>query len=406
MNDITPIFYATDNNYIFMTCVSISSLLSHCASQEQKIIILTTQKLTDEGEQCVSRIKQLYEKASIQYYVVGEKYLEGVSTVIQYISTATYLRLLIPELFIDYDKCIYLDSDLLVTDDISFLQNESIDDYLCAGVRDEEFMFSFQNIEATQMKSVRSYINAGVLVMNLKKMKEEAICAKFKTLMMNQYPLQDQDVINIACEGKVCLLPGKYNCYSRSNRYPADMVIWHFSGGPDVHPWENRKAKGYDLWWNEAAKLKGCTMYATILSKCGELNDQYDILEKLGKQPGKPVYIWGFTYKTGYLLDYLKANGIENIAAFIDSDARKQKSQYRGINVISPRSAELRGSIVINAVQRHREDVNNLISKMEIADITVIQYYERSLYYYRALCDEYFEQEVNEMLALNYGIIN
>lgn len=405
MNDRTPIFYATDNNYIFMTCVSISSLLCHCANQEQDIIILATQKLTDEGEQCVSRIKQLYEKASIQYYVVDEKYLEGVSTVIQYISTATYLRLLIPELFLHYDKCIYLDSDLLVTDDISLLQYMNIDDYLCAGVRDEEYMLVTRYIEEIPMQSVRSYINAGVLVMNLKKMREEGICTRFKTLIMNQYPLQDQDVINIACEDKVCLLPEKYNCYSRSNRFPADMVIWHFSGGSVAHPWENRKAKGYDLWWNEAAKLNGCSLYGKVLSKCGELNDQYDILDKLREHQGKPVYIWGFTLKTGYLFDYMTANGIENIAAFIDSDIRKQKSQYRGINVISPQCADLHGSIVINAVLRRREDVNELISKMEISDITVIQYYERSMYYYRALSDEYFEQGVREMLALEYGII-
>ena len=58
---------------------------------------------------------------------------------------------------------------------------------------------------------MRSYVNAGMLLINLNQIRKDNITQKFMNLLKKNYSSQDQDIINVACYGKILTLPPKYN---------------------------------------------------------------------------------------------------------------------------------------------------------------------------------------------------
>lgn len=133
-----------------------------------------------------------------------------------YCTPYTLLRLmadLIPQI---PDKILYLDIDMMVAKDISELYNIDISEYEYAAVR-----------EKYGSKIIRpDYINAGMLLLNMKKIKETGLLEKARNLIKKRKLLfADQDAIFWSTSKKL-LLPRKYNEQSKFNR--EDTVICHF----------------------------------------------------------------------------------------------------------------------------------------------------------------------------------
>lgn len=114
------------------------------------------------------------------------------------------------------DKILYLDSDIVCYKDIEPLYNIKIDEYDFAAAIDYLGQF-FIN---------RKYVNSGVLLMNLKKMREEGHLEKCRKMCVEKRMLlPDQSALNKICKNKL-YLPRKYN---EQKKKQEDTVIRHFS---------------------------------------------------------------------------------------------------------------------------------------------------------------------------------
>ena len=133
-----------------------------------------------------------------------------------YCTPYTLLRLLadlVPEI---PEKILYLDIDMMVAKDISELYNIDISEYEYAAVR-EKYGSMFIRPD---------YINAGMLLLNMKKIKETKLLEKARNLIKKRKLIfADQDAIFWSTSKKL-LLPRKYNEQSKFNR--KDTVICHF----------------------------------------------------------------------------------------------------------------------------------------------------------------------------------
>ena len=133
-----------------------------------------------------------------------------------YCTPYTLLRLLadlVPEI---PDKILYLDIDMMAGDDISKLYNIDISDYEYAAVKEKY----------GSVLLYPDYINAGMLLLNIKKIKETRLLEKARELIKNKKMLfADQDAIYKATTKKL-LLPRIYNEQSKFNR--KGTVICHF----------------------------------------------------------------------------------------------------------------------------------------------------------------------------------
>ena len=133
-----------------------------------------------------------------------------------YCTPYTLLRLLadlIPEL---PEKILYLDIDMMADKDISELYNTDITEYEYAAVR-----------EKYGSRIIRpDYINAGMLLLNMNKIKETGLLEKARNLIRKiKLPFADQYAIYWSTTCKL-LLPRKYNEQSSFRR--KDSVICHF----------------------------------------------------------------------------------------------------------------------------------------------------------------------------------
>lgn len=133
-----------------------------------------------------------------------------------YCSPYTLLRLfadLIPDM---PDKLLYLDIDLLFNRDITLLYNIDITDYEYASARDHYGKF---------LKNP-NYINAGVLLFNMKKCKETKLFEKARELIKTKKMLfADQDAVYRSTT-KNLLLPQRFNDQKRCTK---NTIIRHFS---------------------------------------------------------------------------------------------------------------------------------------------------------------------------------
>ena len=161
------------------------------------------------------------------------------------------------------DKVLYLDTDIICRNDITDFYNQDIDDYEFAGVLDHYGRWFFRN---NFFKF--DYINSGVLLLNLKKIKETGLFKKSRERCRTKNMLMpDQSALNkIAISKK--LWPRQYN---EQRKLHEDTVIQHFTTSfrlfPVFHtftvkPWEIEKVHKkmhiyeYDDLFEEYLKIR------------------------------------------------------------------------------------------------------------------------------------------------------
>lgn len=147
---------------------------------------------------------------------IYDKEFKGSSNENAYCTPYTLLRLLADLVPGIPDKLLYLDIDMMAKGDISELYNINIDDYEYAAVKEKYGCWVIRP----------DYINAGMLLMNMKKIKETKLLEKARDLIKKRKLLfADQDAIFWNTTKKK-LLPRKFNEQSKFNR--KDTIICHF----------------------------------------------------------------------------------------------------------------------------------------------------------------------------------
>ena len=141
---------------------------------------------------------------------------EGSANETAYCTPYTLLRLLADLDPTMPDKILYLDIDMMAGGDISKLYNIDIENYEYAAVKEKYGSWLIRP----------DYINAGMLLMNLKKMKETKLLEKAREKIKHKKMLfADQDAIFWTTTSKK-IIPRIYNEQSRFNK--KDTIICHF----------------------------------------------------------------------------------------------------------------------------------------------------------------------------------
>lgn len=184
-----------------------------------------------------------------------------------YCTPYTLLRLLadlIPDI---PDKLLYLDIDIMVGKDISILYNINIEDYEYAAVR-----------EKYGSKIIRhDYINAGMLLLNMKKIKETKMLEKARKLIKTRKLLfADQDAIYWSTTKKL-ILPRIYNEQSSFSR--KDTVIYHFCKRLLLLPYP--RIENYKQWnVEEVHSVLKCHYFDSDLEEYKNIIKEFEIKEK------------------------------------------------------------------------------------------------------------------------------
>lgn len=266
---------STDHNYVFQTCVTIYSAIKNNPKIEYVYVLGSALEAEDEAyfRQTAERLKRNITVICVENNTVC-KLLDS-----DHLTSATFNRLLIDKLLPEsIEKILYLDSDIVVRGDITKLYEDTRLNFHTAIVVEG---FTSKNrcyIEKTAghkkcrnvmrcginakrkvgIKREGKYFNAGVMLINLLKMRENNIGEKCIAAQKEiQYFDADQGVLNYVLKNDVAYAPSKYNCrpdvYSRKwQRYlQRHAVIFHYS----QKPWKRLYVSGGTVWWKYAFEL-------------------------------------------------------------------------------------------------------------------------------------------------------
>ena len=411
MNKI-PITIGVDNAYILPACVVIISLEENKKIDTEYIYyFFCTEELNDVGKCQLERLRKKYTNINLNVICVPEKMFQGAKMGLlgDYSTIATYLRLFIPYLLENIDKCIFLDADIIVCDDLSELFNIDTTDCYVAGVRD--FIISTTKVEerkkTLQIESMDSYLYAGVLLMNLEKIRKDFNIEIFYKDMKVGYPLEDQDIINKRFFGKIKKIQLKYNLLNRYlyrpdllseevytkkdiNEAVEHPVIIHFPG--ERKPWIFRRAKGCEKWWKYAESFMSMDEKLTYL----EMENNYlDLLnfENILTACGKKVVIWGCSKLGRELAQKLRNKEITTIA-WGDNNKLIQGSIVDNIPVIERNMlSELVYDSIIIASQHGYVQIKEELLALNIKEEKILRYIPKTDIYYMALTQEWYEKE-------------
>lgn len=261
---IVPIVFAFDNNLVLPACVCISSLLMNAKEDTFYDIFILHSEKEKLNKTELDKVSHYFPNCKIQYRVVDETFDKSFE--IRGITTPAYYRLLIPELIPEYDKIIYSDVDVIFRSDLSdFYLNTDMQNYYIAGVNSFAHLIP-ENLTYYKRKGMdaRGIIYSGNLIFNSKKIIEDNIIPKFRSLALNKYKFQDMDILNIVCEGKIkylspefCLTTyiSNWAIYNRSelNKFWEDEIIDRTLSKGIVHyngqkPWKGF-CVNFDIWW-------------------------------------------------------------------------------------------------------------------------------------------------------------
>lgn len=248
------IAYASDHNYMLYCCVSIYSLMAHLPSDRQvKLHLLIDESFCEEDAALLRVITNRYSNLSILKHCIREDTLEELNFAGTTWSKAMCYRMMLPGLLVDVDYCLYMDSDTLVTGDLLPLWEIDMTGQYLAGVFQDIAVVRNETVR-DQMPGLESYVNTGVLFMNLALMREQNLQKEFLARISDQYMLMDQDVLNICCYGHILILDSAYNAVP--GVYAEHPRILHFPFRDYLRPWKNKRARGAFEWWQVAWEFR------------------------------------------------------------------------------------------------------------------------------------------------------
>ena len=260
---VIPIFFAVDDGYIPFLAVTLESMLENASKDYYYIIKILYTNISDENKEKI--LKYESENAKIEFIDLNY-YLEELQEKLytrDYYTKTTYYRLMIPNLYPQYDKILYLDSDITVLGDVSELYNTELDDNLVGAVPDGSVRiikeFSEYVERVVGMADYKNYFNAGILLMNLKEMRKFDFQTKFLYLLENvKFSVaQDQDYLNRICKGRTKILDAGWDVMPLPTDTPMqeqDIKIIHYN--LIYKPWHFDNVLYQDYFWKYAKKTE------------------------------------------------------------------------------------------------------------------------------------------------------
>ena len=255
----------------------------------------------------INKINKLINKfgnnsIKLIYYNVDGYFKNATSG---YISVSTYYKILLPSLLPNVDKIIYSDGDVINFADLSEMYNiEFKENMNFCGLTD--YIEHLNELYKFGLSSDK-YINCGILLINLKALRENLMVEKLIAFVASHHlRFHEQTAINCICYNNIQVLPYKFNLFAypsinklnrlnsnQNEKYRVNLselnqsfnepTLYHYVSLDK--PWLNRTTKFNRVYWWYYAKMSG--YYNEILEHYKfDINDIENLLSKIPEDGG------------------------------------------------------------------------------------------------------------------------
>ena len=261
-----PMFFSIDDAYAPYLAAALCSAIDHASDDRCYKAIILHQELSQEN---ISRLASLAtENFSIEFVPMTQG-LDAITDTMSnrlrcdYFTLTIYFRLFIPRMFPQYNKAIYIDSDVILLEDPAKLFDIPLQGNLIGACVDRSVGHVPQLVNYMENAvgvPKEKYINSGVLLMDLQKLRQAELDRHFLQLL-NTYHFDciapDQDYLNYLCRGKVYYFDAGWNKQPNQNvdfdenkihliHYNMFNKPWHYYGVKyESYFWEAAKATPY-----------------------------------------------------------------------------------------------------------------------------------------------------------------
>ena len=268
-----PIAFSADNKYAYPLIVLLTSILYNSSPTTFYIFhIMISSNFYNKNKKKILGLSKKYPNCKIKFYNLGKKYIDWERDNNFYSQTVFY-RLSLSNLIKNLDKIIYLDCDTMVHKDLTEFYNLNMGDNYYMG-------FPGHEIGYVVINGTRNFINTGVMLINLKALRE----VDAPLLFENYYRMYgtkkvDEYLINHIFYDKIKFLPFKYGI--------PDFEKGHDIIGSPLIFWHSVKCdKGYCN--GTISELISSSKNRTITHGAYKVEKwwirEYDSLTKIGKQ--------------------------------------------------------------------------------------------------------------------------
>lgn len=306
-----PIFFACNASYLPIFAVAFQSLISHANRDSLYDVWLLISDYSDDDRDQLLKMIEHTPNISLRFldfrpYIPNE--IKSKLYLSRYISIETYFRLFLSDVFLCYDKFLWLDSDIVIKKDVALLYQLDIGNKWVAMAPNIWTIYASEMPDITPvgvkmsfrkyvlkflgMSSPSHYCNCGVMMLNAEQLRNNSFsesCLDVLTRIKTPN-YWDQDLINVVCEDHNYILPlewnhvwyiqdyqfmkgividGLYHEYEQARYAPA---IIHYAGS--IKPWINPDKWLADDFWQYARKTP---FYSKIIMD--------NTIQKLGFHP-------------------------------------------------------------------------------------------------------------------------
>ena len=257
---VIPVFFSIDDGYAPYLSVALKSAAENSSKENNYKAIILYQELAEENMKKLSSLAT--ENFEIEFFRMNEG-LEAITDKMSnrlrcdYFTLTIYFRLFIPEMFPQYDKGIYIDSDVVIPGDLAELFSIDLGENLIGACQDHsvsEVPELVNYMENAVGVSRHKYINSGVLLMNLKALRDVKLSEHFLSLLTTyQFDCvaPDQDYLNAICSGRILYLDERWDAMPTEGKAEIENLgIIHYN--LFSKPWCYDNIQYEDYFWKYA----------------------------------------------------------------------------------------------------------------------------------------------------------
>ncbi len=261
---IVPIFFTINSSYAGYAAAAMKSLTEKTDPKRYyRVIILhdginlvnrfRLRRLVTKN--CAIQFKKITRSVYLRVIIRNCARRKGAGDFFS--SAVYYYRAFIPRLFPQYEKAVYIDSDTILRGDIGELFDLDLKDKAMAAMVDPkvETIPEFRDyVNNAVGVPYNEYVNSGVLVMNLKKLRKMGYLKTMIELIERtdeNLVAPDQDYLNVILKGNIKFLNSIWNAEPQE-KLPRGTKLVHFN--LCNKPWHYKNVPGEKLFWDAAKK--------------------------------------------------------------------------------------------------------------------------------------------------------
>lgn len=264
-----PVVFATDGNYVPHLAVAMQSLLENNKDIEFEVYVISN-GLHSSDENKLGLIASKYS-VCINFFTLCDSEFDGL-VLNDHFKKSNYYRLFIEDI-VKGDKCLYLDSDIVVKGSLKEMVTIDISGVYLAAVEDP----GFDRHQQLNMRQESKYFNSGVMLINVRKWREVSLknsVVDYVRLNPDVIEYVEQCGLNSVVDGRWLEISAMYNFQKKvmenevkvNKKIITDPVIVHYTGSEkpwhqaSLHPfkkdyWAVRKRTPYRAFLSDDFKI-------------------------------------------------------------------------------------------------------------------------------------------------------